>query len=632
MNQDTEKFVKFIEAVINDWNIHRQIALESKTSEDVINIIDAITDFCKEIMRIAYDQDLKVNYLNQFEVDINQSYNFLPYKNQVNNNFIYGNERLVKEVLESYKAGIEKLYTKLSFNLYFFKKLSFFNNNIVAIGANGSGKTSLSNKLKTFIKNNGLVVSAQRILLVPQFDAINNPTTTLSELKQYQLIDKTNKDPSQFHFLQQEFSIVLKNLLAQNISVGNQFRKQAVKQIDEGINVSKPPITNLDSTLEIWNSLMEHSVISCSDGINITVESEKKVSYPIVQMSDGEKVMLFLIAQILQAPRYGFVIVDEPEMYLHKTILNKLWDILEKERQDCIFVYLTHDLDFATSRTTAKKIWIKSFTHPEVWEIEDIPENELPESLLLELLGSRKNILFCEGEKGSIDEKVYNILFPDFTITPVGTCFQVINHTKAFNKIPKLLTYAFGLVDTDHHLPERLEKLKGDNIFSFSVSEVENLFLDEEFLKYLAKNILVDDSSIIDKIKFDIIDELNKHKVTQAANFVSNRIDYYFKDSNIKKGNSVEEIESNYKIFTEEIDINEFFKNRLNEIEAIILGKDYCKAISVYNNKGLKGVASKYLKITDFTDRAIKLLQFHSVTHKMLLRYFPKELTFKSII
>ncbi|MGI4728972.1 MAG: DUF4435 domain-containing protein, partial [Janthinobacterium lividum] len=270
--------------------------------------------------------------------------------------------------------------------------------------------------------------------------------------------------------------------------------------------------------------------------------------------------------------------------------------------------------------------------HPEVWEIEDIPENELPESLLLELLGSRKNILFCEGEKGSIDEKVYNILFPDFTITPVGTCFQVINHTKAFNKIPKLLTYAFGLVDTDHHLPERLEKLKGDNIFSFSVSEVENLFLDEEFLKYLAKNILIDDSSIIDKIKFDIIDELNKHKVTQAANFVSNRIDYYFKDSNIKKGNSVEEIESNYKIFTEEIDINEFFKNRLNEIEAIILGKDYCKAISVYNNKGLKGVASKYLKITDFTDRAIKLLQFHSVTHKMLLRFFPKELTFKSII
>jgi len=441
------------------------------------------------------------------------------------------------------------------------------------------------------------------------------------------LLDKTNKDPTQFHYLQQEFSILLKNLLAENISLGNQFRRQVVNQAKNGVQAIEPPITNLDKTIEIWNSLILHRKIDCIDGMNITVESDNTVSYPIVQMSDGEKVMLFLIAQILQAPKDGFIIVDEPEMYLHKTILNKLWDILEKERQDCIFVYLTHDLDFATSRTTAKEIWIKSFTYPEIWEIENIPENDLPESLLLKLLGSRKNILFCEGEKGSIDEKVYNILFPDFTITPVGTCFQVINHTKAFNKIPNLLTQAFGLVDTDHHLPERLEKLKGDKVFSFLVGEVENLFLDEDFLEYFAENILVDDPKIIDKIKSDVIDELNKHKVIQAANFVSNRIDYYFKDSNIKKGNSLEDIESNYKTFIKEIDINEFFKKRINEIEKIILKKDYCKAISIYNNKGLKGVASKHLKITDFIDRAIKLLQFHSSTHKMLLKYFPEELT-----
>ena len=161
-------------------------------------------------------------------------------------------------------------------------------------------------------------------------------------------------------------------------------------------------------------------------------------SYPAYLMSDGEKVVLYLISQVLQAPKNGFIIVDEPEIYLHKTILNKLWNILEKQRQDCIFVYLTHDLDFATSRSTAKKVWIKSFTFPDKWEIENIPENVLPESLLLELLGSRKNILFCEGKKGSNDEKIYNLLFPNYTITPVESCFSVINYTKAFNKIPNL--------------------------------------------------------------------------------------------------------------------------------------------------------------------------------------------------
>ncbi len=125
MNEETEKFIKFMEAVVNEWNIHRHIALESKASESLINAIDKITDFCKEIMRIAYNNDLKINYLNQFEKDINQSYTFFIYKNQSNNNFIYGNERQIKETLESHKYFIEQLYLKVSFNLNFFKKLIF---------------------------------------------------------------------------------------------------------------------------------------------------------------------------------------------------------------------------------------------------------------------------------------------------------------------------------------------------------------------------------------------------------------------------------------------------------------------------------------------------------------------------
>src|SRR5690606_32503484 len=131
-----------------------------------------------------------------------------------------------------------------------------------------------------------------------------------------------------------------------------------------------------------------------------------------------------------------------------------------------------------TSRT-AKKVWIKNFNFPNNWDIENIPDNELPENLLLELLGSRKNILFCEGKKGSIDEKIYNVLFPNFTITPVESCFDVINYTKSFNKLPNMTTKAFGLIDSDHHGNERLKALEPANIFSFSMTEPENLFLDE---------------------------------------------------------------------------------------------------------------------------------------------------------
>ena len=296
-------------------------------------------------------------------------------------------------------------------------------------------------------------------------------------------------------------------MLADNISEGNSYRKKATESKNAGENIANPELTNLDVTFQIWNSLIEHRIISCDDGINITAKSNNGKSYPAIQMSDGEKVMLYLIAQVLQAPKNGFIVVDEPEMYLHKTILKKLWDLLETKRNDCIFIYLTHDLDFATSRTTAKKIWIKSFTHPDKWEIEDIPTDDIPETLMFELLGSRKNILFCEGIKGSIDERVYSILFPKLTIMPVGSCFDVINHTKAFNKLKNVNTkafnklknvntQAFGLIDSDHHDSTRLEKLKEKNIYYFKVAEVENLFLDSDFLKILAKQILVDEPNI----------------------------------------------------------------------------------------------------------------------------------------
>lgn len=342
-------------------------------------------------------------------------------------------------------------------------------------------------------------------------------------------------------------------------------------------------------------------------------------------MSDGEKVMLYLIAQVLQAPRDGFIVVDEPEMYLHKTILKKLWDMLEAKRPDCIFIYLTHDLDFATSRTTAKKIWIKSFSHPDKWEIEDIPTDDIPETLMFELLGSRKNILFCEGIKGSIDERIYSILFPELTTVPVGSCFDVINHTKAFNKLKNVNTKAYGLIDADHHNSERLHKLVAEDVYSFKVAEVENLFLDDEFLKLLATQLLVDEEKV-ELIKSDVIKELDKLKEVQATNYVSTKVNYYFTDSDVTKGNILTELESNYQDFLDKVSINEWYTERLQELNQMVNSSDYYKVLVSLNNKGIRSIASKHLKISDFTDRCIKLLLSSDEAKNTLNKYFPEEI------
>ncbi|MBL7705312.1 MAG: ATP-binding protein [Taibaiella sp.] len=632
MTSELNKFIGYNQHVLDDLKINIQVAIYVNIDSITLDIFNKSISLVSELENLANQGKLKANHLNQFRQNVGMISSILPYKivNGYNDpSFINSQNDISKihagENLKQASKSILGYNEQLEFSILFFDKVGYFDNNIVAIGANGSGKTTLSNKFKVYFQDNGVVISAQRILLVPRFDAISNPIITADKLKQYQVKDKTNKGNEDFRHLQQEFGVVLTHLLAENISIGNNYRKRVIKSIESGKDIPNPKLTKLDIALKIWNNLIEHRTISCDDGINIMAKSSTGQSYPLMQMSDGEKVLLYLIAQVLQAPDNGFIVIDEPEMYLHKTILKKLWDDLESKREDCIFIYLTHDLDFATSRTTAKKIWIKSFSPPDRWQIEEIPAEEIPEALMMELLGSRKNVLFCEGTKGKTDERIYSILFPELTIMPVGTCFDVINHTKAFNKLKSVNTNAFGLIDSDHHDSSRLEKLKENNIFSFNVAEVENLFLDTDFFEMLANSSLSPDLNI-ELLKSDVINELDKQKEVQAANYVSAKINYYFNDSNFSKGNTLTELENNYQEFLKKISIDDWYAQRLGELNKIISDQDYEKVLVSYNNKGLRSIANKHLNISNFKDRSINLLYKDNEAVIALLKYFPEEI------
>ncbi|CAD5277586.1 MULTISPECIES: AAA family ATPase [unclassified Imperialibacter] len=629
MKEELKPFIDFFSSAKRDLNLEREVAFEVGCSEAALQILDEAifaSGIVEEKFTIGH---LKINHVNQFHPNISSIQGALRFRGQPDSSFVRQQDddwkNDAKKLIQQASAQISFQLQQLNFNLAFFEKIGYLSGHIVAIGANGSGKTTLSNLFKTYLGDNGVVISAQRILLVPNFDSISNPTYTANELRDSQARDKTNKHHGEFGHLQNEFAILLKNLLADNISAATAYRKRAFELSEEGGAIREPTPTNLDKTFTIWNTLIEHRIIDCADGMNITAKPQEGKDYPAVQMSDGEKVMLYLIAQVLQAPANGFIVIDEPEMYLHKTILKKLWDTLEAERQDCLFIYLTHDLDFATSRSTAKKIWIKSFSHPDRWEIEDIPENEIPETLLFELLGSRKNILFCEGQKGSIDEKVLSIILPEFTVMPVGSCFEVINHTKAFNSLRNVNTRAFGIIDSDHHDQTRLVKLVSDKVFSLKVAEVENLFLDEKFLKLMAAQLLVD-KDLVQNIKHDIIAEFNKLKETQTAHYISTKINYYFKDSHVSRGNRLEEVESNFKKFTERVDVNKWYKARIELLDKIVMNGEYESVISIFNNKGLHPVVSRHFKISDFTERCIKLLQSSKDSRECILAHMPTEI------
>lgn len=529
-------------------------------------------------------------------------------------------------------STLKLITNQFTFNLDFFQKLGFFNQNIVAIGANGSGKTSLSNSLKSHLSDNGIVISAQKVLLIPTFEGISNIHSTATKLRSAQGSDKSLKitynsfdSSGSFSALMQvgkEFHILLDNLLAERNFIRNNYCEET-KQTKKYSDV---PTSLLDQALTIWNNLLPHRTISCPDGVNIILQPENGEVYPAYQMSDGEKVLLFQVAQVLQSPKNGYIVVDEPEMFLHKTIVNKLWDVLEVVRDDCIFIYLTHDLDFAINRINAKKVWLKSYTHPDNWLIEDIPQNDLPEQMLLELLGSRKDILFCEGKKDrSHDVKIYNILFPHYTVCPVESCFDVIHHTKAFNKISNINTKAYGIIDSDHHSRERLMALEPESIFSFSMAEIENLFLNENFLNAIAIRVLKG-SDTVQLIKNDILAKLKTDQEIQISNYISTKINYYFHDSHVSQGNSLQEVESHLSTFIDRVKLQQWYSERKSEIDKIILEKNYIRALEIYNNKGLKSVAQRHLGITNFSEISLSILIAQPETQNILKSHFPATL------
>ncbi|MCR9251709.1 MAG: AAA family ATPase [bacterium] len=477
------------------------------------------------------------------------------------------------------------------------------------------------------MQNNGVVLSAQRILFLSDFQSIAKPKKTAEDLKISQQKEKSSKKPEELQFLQNEFSVIVKNLISDNLYNSFLYRQKSLNQSQQKQNISPPKSTNLDQTIEIWNFLISHRRLGLSeDGTNLEVEVETGIKpYPASDLSDGEKVILYFISQVIQAPKNGFIVIDEPEMYLHKTILNKLWDILESHRQDCVFIYLTHDLEFAVSRT-AKKVWVKEFKFPEFWEIEVIEENEIPESLLLELLGSRKNILFCEGDEESRDFRIYSQLFPWLTVMHVGGCFEVINYTKAFNKLQNVSTRALGIIDSDHRDPAQLKSLAKKHVFALSVAEVENLLLDEDFLAFfLVKNQISADRLQI--LKSAVITDLQKKQEIQISNYVSTKIDFYFKSTHPKKGNDLNGVKDNFQSFTSKIDIEKWYDERKVFLDEIISKKDYDKAITIFNNKdGLIQLVESKLKVSNFVDKCITLLQSDKKSHPPLHKHFPKDI------
>lgn len=463
--------------------------------------------------------------------------------------------------------------------------------NLLFVGANGSGKTRLGTWLEISSPDRDRVfrISAQKSLSMP-----DTTTPTAIDLAERNLIFGHAKDiANKNHYRWQgnpaigvlnDYEKLMAFLFSDETEMNAKYK---VAQRQSTVKI-EPPLTKLDKVKYAWERVLPHRELLVGGlRIQTQVTGDASKIYNSSQMSDGERVIFYLIGQCLAAPKDAIIVIDEPELHLHKSVQAPLWAEVERLRPDCLFVYLTHDIDFAVAQEGSQRIWLKSFDG-ESWDW-DLLENkaDLPDDLLIEVLGSRKPVLFVEGVNGSHDVSLYREIFTRFLVIPRGSCDQVVQAVRALRANSQLHhLQVYGLIDRDRRTPSEIAALQNDNIYTLEVAEVESLFCTQEVLALvstrLARNATTDLTQAITQVFKQLKTELDTQvslRVVAEVKFKLNCFDASARGISALSG-ALEQL-------TLGIDIPALYAQFDGEFKTVIDVEDYRGLLRLYNRKSL---------------------------------------------
>lgn len=354
------------------------------------------------------------------------------------------------------------------------------NHPLIVIGPNGVGKTRLGVNVAN---NNG----AERVAALRNVEIPDIP------MQRFEQASREVKSALQ-QVLSQHWrqSFELQNLLSEILA---EDREQAVLYREQSINQPTKPLdknlsnTRLQRIVDIWNRHFPNRKIK------ITYEPKVErsingdiVTYPIAQMSEGERTALYLAARIVSC-NSPIMLVDEPESYFHPLLARGFWDDLEDAAPEVRFIYITHDIPFALSRRRAQFAIARSESLAEL-----LPSaSNLPAELIAQIFGAASfsvtasRLVFCEGLQNSYDYEILSAWHdcPRTAVVSAGGCEAVRECVSVFRsgKVTGGLE-AFGYIDRDG-LPDA-NLLADQYVKAQSVYEIEGLICIEPIFLALA--------------------------------------------------------------------------------------------------------------------------------------------------
>ncbi len=354
------------------------------------------------------------------------------------------------------------------------------------------------------------------------------------------------------------------------------------------------PKTRLDTVVKTWQEVFPKNKVLRENGKLMFSNTAGDDKFTAVKLSDGEKAVLYHIAAVLYAMPDAAIIVDDPEIFIHHSTMLTLWNAIEEMRPDCTFIYNTHDVEFASSRVDNRCIWVKSFDPAaHAWDYEVMPSSSnLDDALYYDILGSRKPVLFIEGdETHSIDSKLYPLIFPEYTVKPLGSCNKVIEVVRSFGDMHKFHHIeSRGIVDRDRRSDQEVAYLRKKNILVPNVAEVENFFLLEAVVRGVARYKHRNENTVITKVKQRVINEFEAQLRQQALQHVRHRVKHDVEVRIDMRFRTIGDLEEHMLDLVNELNPRGAYEDTCRRFHVLVQNQDYAGILKVFNHKPLLGI------------------------------------------
>lgn len=505
---------------------------------------------------------------------------------------------------------------------------------VILVGANGSGKSALANHIKESLFTNIKVIPATKYLYMQSNPQSATLKSSPKELSQMQADNIIKPSKGNIHNLESINSFFTKSI----VTLCNEHTRYCADKENGNTELRNNVFNDLKL---IWNNLIPDIKLETDTNERSIIGIKNSSKFSINDMSDGERAILYFASNILMAEEKSIIVIDEPETSLNDNVSLKLWKMLCEQREDCQFVFISHNLNFITNIGDSDIVWCKSYSPPDKWDLKEVEQGDLPLELIVKIASSKKPILYCEGQ---IDQQVFEELFGDsHTIIKANGHQNVINYVRLHSKHSSLkVRSCMGIIDRDNNDDDKIIALEKDNIYVLHHNEIEMFLLNEDILNHTMYEIFKGESlEKISKFKKQFFETLSESRVILINRKIKSEIDSYFENERIESDRNINKLKSsiinlinkpfNYEgtdILTDEYlenYINDLHQKCSQEISKIIEEKNYDKALQICNlkEKVSKGLANFYLD-SKYLDKAIIHLNNPEIREALIKKYFPK--------